>query len=39
MLEIRGIVKAYPRAPFIAASETEKANMKDALVEMGLLQR
>ncbi len=37
MLEIRGIVKAYPRAPFIPASEEEKANIKQALLDLGVL--
>jgi len=37
MLEIKGIVKAYPRAPFIPASEEEKANIKQALLDLGVL--
>ena len=37
MLEIRGIVKCYPRAPFIPASEEEKANIKQALLDLGVL--
>lgn len=37
MMEIRGIVKAYPRAPFIQASEQEKENIKNALKEMNMI--
>lgn len=37
MLEIRGIVKSYPRAPFIAASELEKENIRKSLKEMGFI--
>ena len=37
MLEIRGIIKAYPRAPFVPATEEEKKAIKKALVEMGML--
>ena len=36
-LEIKGIIKAYPRAPFIPASEAEINNIKEALVEMGMI--
>lgn len=35
--EIRGIVTAYPRAPFIGASETEKNAIRDKLYELGVL--
>lgn len=37
MAEIRGIVKAYPRAPFVPANEEQKANIRKALAEEGLL--
>lgn len=37
MLEIRGILKCYPRAPFIAATDTEKANIRSRLQQLGLL--
>lgn len=37
MLEIRGILKCYPRAPFIAASEEEKANIKARLQNLNLI--
>lgn len=37
MLEIRGILKCYPRAPFIAATEQEKANIRSRLQQLGLL--
>lgn len=35
--EIRGIMTAYPRAPFIPATAQEKANIKAGLEEVGLL--
>jgi len=37
MLEIRGILVAYPRSPFVAATEEEKRNMRTALERMGVL--
>lgn len=37
MLEIRGIIKAYPRAPFIPASESEKQAIKKELIKLGML--
>jgi dihydrodipicolinate synthase/N-acetylneuraminate lyase len=37
MLEIRGIIKAYPRAPFIPATEEEKKSIKEALQKMGAI--
>ena len=37
MLEIRGIIKAYPRAPFIAASEEEKTAIRNRLQAIDLL--
>jgi len=36
-LEIKGIIKAYPRGPFIPASETEVNNIKEALAEMEMI--
>jgi dihydrodipicolinate synthase/N-acetylneuraminate lyase len=37
MLEIRNVMKAYPRSPFVPATEEEKANIHKALDEMGVL--
>jgi len=37
MLEIRGIIKAYPRAPFIPATEDEKKSIREALQKMGAI--
>jgi len=37
MLEIRGVIKAFPRSPFIAATTEEKQNIKKALDSMGML--
>ncbi len=37
MAQIRGVVKSYPREPFIAASEKETAAMRTALEEAGVL--
>lgn len=37
MLEIRGILKCYPRSPFIAASEEEKQKIKTRLREMNFI--
>jgi dihydrodipicolinate synthase/N-acetylneuraminate lyase len=37
MLEIRGIISAYPRAPFIPAGEKEKNEIKQALIRCGAL--
>ncbi len=37
MLEIRGIVTAYPRSPFLPASAEEKARIEKALSELGVL--
>ncbi len=37
MLEIRGILKAYPRAPFIAASEEEKESIRKELKKLNIL--
>ena len=37
MLEIRGILKSFPRSPFLPATEEEKANIKKRLLEMEVL--
>jgi len=37
MLEIRGIAKCYPRAPFVPASEEEKKDIRNRLVQLGLI--
>jgi len=37
MLEIRGIIKAYPRAPFVPASQKEKDAIKNALIKKKVL--
>lgn len=37
MLEIRGIIKAYPRAPFVPATESEKTAIRNALKEIGMV--
>jgi len=37
MLEIRGIVKTYPRSPFVPASEDEKEAIKTRLSELGVI--
>lgn len=37
MLEIRGILKCYPRGPFIPASDEEKMQIKKRLEELGVL--
>lgn len=34
MLEIRGVLKCYPRSPFIAASEEEKDKIRKRLKEL-----
>jgi len=36
-LEIRGIIKAFPRAPFIPASKEEVKSIKLSLEEMGMI--
>jgi len=35
MLEIRGIVKTFPRSPFVPAGEDEKEAIKKRLSELG----
>ena len=37
MLDIRGIVTCYPRAPFIPATDEEKAHIQSRLNQLGLL--
>jgi dihydrodipicolinate synthase/N-acetylneuraminate lyase len=37
MLELRGVLKAYPRSPFIPATEEEKSSIRQALEGMGVL--
>lgn len=37
MLEIRGILKAYPRAPFIPATEEEKEAIRSELKKLNML--
>ncbi|NLJ80969.1 MAG: dihydrodipicolinate synthase family protein [Firmicutes bacterium] len=37
MLEIRGVLKSYPRAPFISASEGEKKRIFEELSALGVL--
>ena len=37
MLEIRGILKSYPRAPFVPATDEQKTKIKNALKEMHAL--
>lgn len=37
MLEIRGIINAYPRSPFVPASEQEKKEIKKQLIGLGVI--
>lgn len=37
MLEIRGIITAYPRSPFVPATDEEKEAMKKRLLELGVV--
>lgn len=37
MLEIRGILKAYPRRPFVPASEHDKQSIKAELSRLGMI--
>jgi dihydrodipicolinate synthase/N-acetylneuraminate lyase len=37
MLEIRGVMQACPRSPFVAATDEEKANIRNALDQLGVL--
>lgn len=36
MLDIRGVITAYPRSPFVPATDAEKARIKHALEELGM---
>jgi len=38
MLEFRGIVKTYPRNPFIQMKPDEKNKFKNKLIEFGILE-
>jgi dihydrodipicolinate synthase/N-acetylneuraminate lyase len=37
MLEARGILESYPRAPFIPATDAEKEAIREELIKMGVL--
>jgi dihydrodipicolinate synthase/N-acetylneuraminate lyase len=37
MLEIRGIIKAYPRSPFVPAGKNEKLAIEKKLLELGVI--
>jgi dihydrodipicolinate synthase/N-acetylneuraminate lyase len=37
MLEVRGILKCYPRTPFIPATDAEKQAIREELLKMGAL--
>jgi dihydrodipicolinate synthase/N-acetylneuraminate lyase len=37
MLEVRGVLKSYPRAPFIPATDDEKKAIREGLIKMGVL--
>jgi len=37
MLDVRGIMKTYPRAPFIGASDDQKAAIRQELVKLGMI--
>lgn len=37
MLEIRGMMKAYPRSPFVPATNDEKEAMRKRLLELGVI--
>jgi len=37
MLEIRNVIKAYPRSPFVPASQTEKENIRQALQQLEVI--
>jgi dihydrodipicolinate synthase/N-acetylneuraminate lyase len=37
MLEVRGVLKCYPRAPFIPATAAEKQAIREELIKMGAL--
>ena len=37
MLEIRGILKAFPRSPFVPAGQTQVEEIRKALAEMQVI--
>lgn len=37
MLELRGVIRSYPRSPFAPATEAEKENIRKALTSLGML--
>ncbi|GAB6277658.1 MAG: hypothetical protein SAMD01599839_21980 [Rectinema sp.] len=37
MLSIRGIVKSYPRSPFLAANQSAQKELQELLAELGVL--
>lgn len=37
MLEVRGILKSFPRAPFIPATDKEKKAIREELIKMGMI--
>lgn len=37
MLEIRGILKCYPRSPFIPATDEEKQHIRERLENLKLI--
>ena len=37
MLEIRNVINAFPRSPFMPASQEEKDKLRDALIQLGVL--
>jgi dihydrodipicolinate synthase/N-acetylneuraminate lyase len=37
MLDIRGVVKTYPRSPFVPATRKEVAGIRNALLELGMI--
>jgi len=39
MLELRGVVKAYPRSPFIQMGADRKNQFKEKLIELGVLEK
>jgi len=39
MLEFRGVVKAYPRSPFIQMGADRKNQFKEKLIELGVLEK
>jgi len=39
MLELRGVVKAYPRSPFIQMGVDRKNEFKEELIKLGVLEK